>query len=547
MQKVTFESAVERAKAVHGDKYQYKELVREGVYVKLRMVCATHGEFLQTISNHLKGKGCVECGGKKAHTLEKVRELAKAKHGDKYEYLALTRGGKPTLTLRCPEHGLFTQDMYNHLAGKGCRDCFVAGIRSDAGSLVAETYEGRYTFVGEAAPNKYGQRQLKLLCSEHGEYVTDLNSVKQGYICKDCADKARGENSRWTFEEFLLAVKPVHGDRYSYEELEVKVQPWNGKASSFVKAYCYEHGPFSQAVFQHLRGQGCPICNESKASHSFIDFLEQQAKVEREASLCNDTRRRWDAYLPEFNLAFEFNGTYWHSDKFRNSVYHRNKYSAAMEKGIRTVTIYEDEWTEKRQIVEKLVLSLLGKQTKALHARKLTVTVPTAQQARAFFEAYHIQGMPSASRYLALTDGESIEAVLAYAMRATGRGQVASETQAEITRYATKSRVNGGFTRLLASLQKSQPRLEKLTTFSDIRMFDGSMYAKCGFTNTERLPPDYFYIKGGRRYHKANAQKDRLAYPDHEKSYTELELAEFNGLHRVYDCGKLRWELTLKG
>lgn len=545
MRKVTFEDVVARAQAVHGDRYQYKELVREGVYVKLRAACAVHGEFLQTVSNHLLGKGCVDCGGRKAHTLEKVKELAKAKHGDRYEYLKLERGSTPKLTLRCPAHGEFTQDMYNHLAGKGCRACFEESLRCDAEKLVNDTYQGKYTFVREAEYNDFGQRQVTLLCQEHGEYTTDLNSVKQGYQCKNCADSLRGESLRWKFDEFLEAVKPVHGDKFSYEGLELRERPWDGKPVSYINAYCHEHGPFSQVVANHLRGQGCPTCRQSRAATEFVEFLRQYTEVEEEAALCDDTRRRWDAYLPKYGLAFEFNGTYWHSDKFRSSTYHRDKFNAAMVRGVRTVTIYEDEWAEKRQIVEKLILSLLGKQSQALYARKLSMAIPDAQQARAFFTANHIQGMPSGSRYVGLTDGKEFQAMLAYAMRETGRGQGLSESHAEITRYATSSRVVGGFTKLLKKLQTLEPGLQKLTTFSDIRMFTGSMYAKCGFVNTQKLPPDYFYLRGGRRYHKANAQKDRLAHPDHEKSYTELELAEFNGLQRVYDCGKLRWELTL--
>lgn len=51
-----------------------------------------------------------------------------------------------------------------------------------------------------------------------------------------------------------------------------------------------------------------------------------------------------DIYLPELKIGLEFNGIYWHSEKFLNNMYHHYKYYQCEERDIRLINIWEDEW-----------------------------------------------------------------------------------------------------------------------------------------------------------------------------------------------------------
>jgi len=46
-----------------------------------------------------------------------------------------------------------------------------------------------------------------------------------------------------------------------------------------------------------------------------------------------------DLYYPEYNLAIEFNGLFWHSDHMKEQSYHYDKYLACKTAGIRLVQI----------------------------------------------------------------------------------------------------------------------------------------------------------------------------------------------------------------
>lgn len=53
---------LEKAKSVHGGKYSYAEVDYQGSHTKITIVCQLHGDFEQTPSSHLRGRGCPECG-----------------------------------------------------------------------------------------------------------------------------------------------------------------------------------------------------------------------------------------------------------------------------------------------------------------------------------------------------------------------------------------------------------------------------------------------------------------------------------------------------
>ena len=52
---------IEKARQVHGDKYDYSKVNYVNALTKVTIICPIHGEFEQTPNNHLYGKGCPGC------------------------------------------------------------------------------------------------------------------------------------------------------------------------------------------------------------------------------------------------------------------------------------------------------------------------------------------------------------------------------------------------------------------------------------------------------------------------------------------------------
>ena len=128
---------IEKAKEVHGDKYDYSKVEYVNNHTKVCIICPEHDEFWQTPNNHVHGQGCPYCYkqgiGKKIKNEKRIKiktikkdfvEKAKEIHGDKYDYSKVNYINRNTkVCIICPEHGEFWQTPKNHLCGQGCPHC----------------------------------------------------------------------------------------------------------------------------------------------------------------------------------------------------------------------------------------------------------------------------------------------------------------------------------------------------------------------------------------------------------------------------------------
>ncbi len=121
----TLDDFIRKAKAVHGDKYDYSKAEYKGSLSKICIICPEHGEFWQVPSSHLFGCGCPYCSGNAKDDSRTFAEKAMAVHHGKYDYSSVDYVNSQTLVkITCPIHGEFSQLPNNHLSKKyGCPKC----------------------------------------------------------------------------------------------------------------------------------------------------------------------------------------------------------------------------------------------------------------------------------------------------------------------------------------------------------------------------------------------------------------------------------------
>lgn len=128
-QRSTADAFISKARAVHGDKYDYSRVVYESSQVKVEIVCPEHGSFLQIPNSHLNGNGCPKCGSIRAGECKRIDtktfiERAQTVHGERYDYSAVSYTySEDKVAIVCPTHGEFYQTAGNHVQGKGCPKC----------------------------------------------------------------------------------------------------------------------------------------------------------------------------------------------------------------------------------------------------------------------------------------------------------------------------------------------------------------------------------------------------------------------------------------
>lgn len=238
------------------------------------------------------------------------------------------------------------------------------------------------------------------------------------------------------------------------------------------------------------------------------------------------------------NVGIECHGEYWHSIDVNpkgNIMYHHEKYIEAKKNGINLIQLFGTEiLTEATKNMIKSKLGLLER----VYARQCTVSVePTSDELKSFLNKYHPRGSTKATFYIVLRkDGEIVSAMTAL--------QNGNETN--ITRFCSSKTVVGGFTKCLSALKQVYDKTTTIVSFLDLRYSnEDNVYSKNGFVVVKRLTPDYFYFYKGELKHKFLFRKDKMLKMG-ASGKVESEMAKSINALRVYDAGKIKYELRLQ-
>jgi len=94
--------------------------------------------------------------------------------------------------------------------------------------------------------------KIKLICKIHGEFeISPDNHIgKQKQGCSKCGIN----KNKLTIlsSERLNSIKKIHNNKYEYNDLNIT----NGE----INITCPEHGVFTQIIYHHEKGHGCPLC-----------------------------------------------------------------------------------------------------------------------------------------------------------------------------------------------------------------------------------------------------------------------------------------------
>ena len=312
---------IEKARKVHGDKYDYSKVEYINNKTKVCIICPIHGEFWQTPSVHINNKSnCPKCSYKngaksRSTTLYDFIEKAKKIHGDKYDCSKVEYCNNSTkICIVCPEHGEFWQTPSHHLRGQGCPKCFShKGYEKNTSIKTKKlTTENFIEKAKKVHGDKYDYSKVKyinnktkvcIVCPIHGEFYIRPDMHLNGQGCKKCSDLIRFENKKVYQEDWIKAADELHHHKYDYSKINYI------NANTKVCIICPEHGEFWQKPASHMQGRGCPICNESVLEREIITFLKNE-NIKYEYRYHSEWlgNLELDFYLPQYNVAIECQG-----------------------------------------------------------------------------------------------------------------------------------------------------------------------------------------------------------------------------------------------
>lgn len=248
-----------------------------------------------------------------------------------------------------------------------------------------------------------------------------------------------------------------------------------------------------------------------------------------------------DIYIPNKNLAIEFDGIYWHNELYKDLNYHLNKTKKCSEKGIDLIHVFEDDWKYKKEIVKSMIASRLGIYQQKVFARKCEIKNITKNEAELFFNENHLQGFTNCNDYIALIYNNEVVQCVAIQEKGWHDGNV------ELTRMVTKlnTQVVGGFSKLMKFVYDKYK--SPITSYIYRAWFNGKGYNKSGFKVIKENPPSYSYVMNGKRIHKSHFRKDKIKkmyekglLKFYDETKTEHENMMNNHIYRIYDCGTIK-------
>ena len=309
--KLTKEQFIKQAREIHGNKYDYSKVDYVNSQTKVCIICPIHGEFWKTPNKHLVGQGCPKCTASKPNsrrlTTEEFIKKAREIHGDKYDYskVVYDKNNKTKVCIICPKHGEFLQTPNDHLDNHGCPECrkeMIKEWKSKPWEQLLNEFRkihgDKYQY--DASTYTKAQNKMKIICPTHGEFWMRVYAHLHGQGCPLCSHR----NIPYTTEEFIKKAREVHGDKYDYSKVEYI------NKDTKIRIICPRHGEFLQTPHNHLNGQGCPNCINSKLENKVKSFLEKnnikyisQYKNKEILGL-----QRLDFYLPKEKIAIECQG-----------------------------------------------------------------------------------------------------------------------------------------------------------------------------------------------------------------------------------------------
>ena len=539
---------IKKARNVHGDKYDYSKSLYLGSREKIEIICPLHGSFFQLATNHLSGKGCKECSKiqvikNQSSNTEDFINKARNVHGDIYDYsLVNYKNNHTQVEIICKEHGKFLQSPKDHLSGRGCPYCGRERSNEDIKSRMMLSKDEFIKRANEVHGERYDyslvnykdtKTKVEIICKEHGSFFQSPNKHMQGNGCPACGRERTAEHNFLTLDDFIRKAKNVHGDKYDYSK-----SLYTG-ADNKLEIICEKHGKFEQTPHNHLKGTNCPSCGASisKPEIKLKDLIKSFYKGEIITNSKNIIPpMELDIFVPTLNLAIEFNGGYWHSEKFKDKNYHIRKYNLCKSKGIRLVSIWEWEIFKDKIKIENFIKNLILEKKK-LFARKLNIKEVSIEDQKSFLKHNHLQGYVSCSLALGLyLDNELIQLM-------TLRVKSKKDKLYEIGRLATKTgfTVIGGTKRLFKHLL-SLVDFETIISYNNMDKFIGDTYESLGMIYESTSIP-YGWIRNTEYLPRYQTQKSKLLKQGFDKNLSESEIMRSEGFEKIYFTGVSKFVL----
>lgn len=247
-----------------------------------------------------------------------------------------------------------------------------------------------------------------------------------------------------------------------------------------------------------------------------------------------------DMFVEDRKLAVEYNGLYWHCGIHKTDAYHQNKSEECAKLNIALFHVFEDEWRDKRSIVESMLRHRIGL-SERIGARSCSIVEVDTKERRAFFDENHIDGDTQSTIAFGLKD-KSGRLVMVMSLRKPFHKKHIDAL--EVARLASLRGVSvvGGMARLTKECSSFTRNFgsKKMLTYVDTRHGSkGDSWMKAGWSFVSETTPRFWWTDFNNRFNRFKIRADK------SRGMSEAQVAEEAGVVRIYGCKNITLELTV--
>jgi hypothetical protein len=192
-----------------------------------------------------------------------------------------------------------------------------------------------------------------------------------------------------------------------------------------------------------------------------------------------------DIYLPKLNIGFEFNGSYYHSELYRDKYYHINKTNHFKERGIQIIHIWEDDWDLRKDIIKSQIRNWIGVTENKIYARKCYIKEISKNDLIYFLNENSLEKIDYFTIQIGLFYNEKLVSILCF------------DDDIIVTSGLLNTNIIGGISKLLKYLSDNYD-IKKVISYLNKDCFSGDLYYQLGFKKIEELLPDYKIISNNK-------------------------------------------------
>lgn len=340
---------------------------------KIKMKCKQCDyEWSVLPDNILRGKGCPNCAGNAKITEKDMIELVKEKYKN-FEFISFEA---KKVILKCKEcNKNITRDYRTLKITTSKCDCKLHNIKITNEQFLKQLKQKQITALEDY---KSADQKIKVKCDVcNKEWAPRAASVFKRTGCPRC--NGGTAITQKEFEERVSKIKLdfVIVEKYKKDKEKIKVICNHCGKSRFLVA---------QSIYKNTKCS-CQTSNISVAEKELNEKIKNWGFKTIENKRDENYDNEIDIFIPELKIGIEYNGLYWHSEKFRKENYHDNKTNIWKNKGIQIFNIYESE--EKDNYL-KTILNMLIKPKKT-HLKKNKKTIKIFEEKKEIGQYFYVE------------------------------------------------------------------------------------------------------------------------------------------------------------